>query len=571
MKKIRTNNLVIALAITILFSIPLLTNSIPGFTVDFTYHLTRIEGIKSGLASHQFPVYIYPYTNNGFGYASSLFYPDIFLLIPTLLYCLGIPIIVSYKVFIIIISFVTSYLSLHLFEHIFNNKFLATVSCLLYCFSDIRIALTYQASALGNIMGMMFIPLLYLSFYEYFIERKNNYLLIGISFTCMLLSHILSFAISVFIFGLFLLIDFIKNGFKKEKVICLIKSILLAIGLSAFFLFPMLEQMLSQKFWYQFLGELTNKSMMDMNRYSAKDLFSCFALDLFYYGKSYSDHRYIGTILSMGSSIFYLIDKIKYKNNNKKIDLIMVVLLCGELVQLKYIPIEFLKPLYTIQFLWRLDAFLVPLAIYIMFSVIRKMDNNKTIGYIILLLLFVNVFIEFNAINKVGSGIFNNNTTYQETIELGNGSKLLSQTNNINLYELVNGEYLPYTNSYDYQNANTNIEFANEETAVFDFERVGTTITFSTDYNFSDWIYMPLSWYKGYYYQELDDNGDVILENECVYNEYTKRVGLYMSEGSRMYRVYYKGTVIQKVSLAFSTVSFGLLCFVVYKRKIDND
>lgn len=571
MKKIRTNNLVIALAITILFSIPLLTNSIPGFTVDFTYHLTRIEGIKSGLASHQFPVYIYPYTNNGFGYASSLFYPDIFLLIPTLLYCLGIPIIVSYKVFIIIISFVTSYLSLLLFEHIFNNKFLATVSCLLYCFSDIRIALTYQASALGNIMGMMFIPLLYLSFYEYFIERKNNYLLIGISFTCMLLSHILSFAISVFIFGLFLLIDFIKNGFKKEKVICLIKSILLAIGLSAFFLFPMLEQMLSQKFWYQFLGELTNKSMMDMNRYSVKDLFSCFALDLFYYGKSYSDHRYIGTILSMGSLIFYLIDKIKYKNNNKKIDLIMVVLLCGEAVQLKYIPIEFLKPLYTIQFLWRLDAFLVPLAIYIMFSVIRKMDNNKTIGYIILLLLFVNVFIEFNAINKVGSGIFNNNTTYQETIELGNGSKLLSQTNNINLYELVNGEYLPYTNSYDYQNANTNIEFANEETAVFNFERVGTTITFSTDYNFSDWIYMPLSWYKGYYYQELDNSGDAILEKECVYNEYTKRVGLYMSKGSRMYRVYYKGTVIQKVSLAFSTVSFGLLCFVVYKRKIDND
>lgn len=154
---------------------------------------------------------------------------------------------------------------------------------------------------------------------------------------------------------------------------------------------------------------------------------------------------------------------------------------------------------------------------------------------------------------------------------MGLDSKLLSQTNNINLYELVNGEYLPYTNSYDYQNANTNIEFANEETAVFNFERVGTTITFSTDYNFSDWIYMPLSWYKGYYYQELDDNGDVILENECVYNKYTKRVGLYMMEGNRMYRVFYKGTVIQKVNLAISTISFGLLCFVVYKRKIDND
>ena len=221
MKRIRNNNLVIALAITILFSIPLLTNSIPGFTVDFTYLLTRIEGIKSGLASHDFPIYIYPYVNNGFGYASPLFYPDIFLLIPTFLYCLGIPIIISYKIFIFIISFVTSYLSLLLFEHVLNNKFLSIISCFLYCFSD--------------------------------------------------------------------------------------------------------------------------------------------------------------------------------------------------------------------------------------------------------------------------------------------------------------------------------------------------------------WIYMPLSWYKGYYYQELDDNGNVILENECVYNEYTKRVGLYMTEGSHLYKVYYKKTVIQKISFTISMVSFGFLCIVTNKRKINND
>lgn len=249
----------------------------------------------------------------------------------------------------------------------------------------------------------------------------------------------------------------------------------------------------------------------------------------------------------------------------------MIVLLCGELIQLKYIPIYFLKPLYTMQFLWRLDAFLVPLAIYIMLSVISKMKIKRTLSNIILLLLFVNVFIEFNAIKMVGSGVYNNNTTYQETIELGYDPKLLSQTNNINLYELVNGEYLPYTNSYDYQNANTNIEFANEETAIFEFERIGTTISFKTDYNFSDWIYMPLSWYKGYYYQELDDDGNVISENECVYNEYTKRVGLYMTKGNHLYKVYYKKTAIQKISMTISIVSFGFLCFVTSRRKKIND
>ena len=569
MKKIKNNNLLIAFVITVLFSIPLFTNMVPGFTIDLTYHLTRIEGLKTGLTSHQFPIYIYPYSNNGFGYASPLFYPDIFLLIPTFFYVLGIPIIISYKIFIFIISFVTCYLSLISFEYVFKDKFLSIICCLLYCFSDVRIALTYQASTLGNVMGMMFIPILFLSFYKYFIERKDCWFLIGISFACMLLSHVLSFVISVFIFGLFLIIDCLRNKFQKDRILCILKSMLLAIALSAFFLFPMIEQMASQKFWYQFIRELTFEQMMFASRYSLKDLFSSFTLDLIIYGSSYNDHRYIGTILSVGSIIFYLINKIVYKSKDKKYDLLMVFLLIGELIQLKYIPITFLKPLYTMQFLWRLDAFLVPIAIYIIAIAIQKVIKKRIIGCFILLLLMVNVFIQFKVIIRVGGP--NDNTTYQELIEPGYNQKMLSQTNNINLFELVNAEYLPYTNSYDYQNANTNIEFANEETAVYDFQRIGTTIIFNTNYNYNEWIYMPLSWYKGYYYQEIDANGNVIFEKECTYNEYTKRVGMFMEKGYRSYKVYYKGTIIQKLSLFISTISFVVMCLIIVKKGENDD
>ena len=78
----KSKKYLIALVIALLVSIPLYSKYTSGLTCDLTYHLTRIEGIKQSLQAHIFPAYIYPYANNGFGYAAPLFYPDIFLLIP---------------------------------------------------------------------------------------------------------------------------------------------------------------------------------------------------------------------------------------------------------------------------------------------------------------------------------------------------------------------------------------------------------------------------------------------------------------------------------------------------------
>ncbi len=158
-----------------------------------------------------------------------------------------------------------------------------------------------------------------------------------------------------------------------------------------------------------------------------------------------------------------------------------------------------------------------------------------------------------------------NETTYEEIKY--KGILILEDTHGFNVYELGQGEYLPLTNSYNYYGANTSIEFANEESAVWDFDRVGTTITFTTNYDWSDYIYMPLSYYKGYYYQELDDNGNILYEKECTYDEYTKRVGIYMDEGIHNYRVYYKGTAIQHITLFVSLFSFIAFVFCEIKKK----
>ena len=157
-----------------------------------------------------------------------------------------------------------------------------------------------------------------------------------------------------------------------------------------------------------------------------------------------------------------------------------------------------------------------------------------------------------------------NDMTYEEIRD--KGLSILDDTHGFNLVELGQGEYLPLTNSYNYYKANTNIEFANEESAVWDFDRIGTTITFTTNYSWSDYIYMPLSYYKGYYYQELDDNGNVLYEKECISNIYSKRVGMFMDEGIHNYSVYYKGTVVQHVTFFVSLLSF--IAFIFYKSKL---
>ena len=307
---------------------------------------------------------------------------------------------------------------------------------------------------------------------------------------------------------------------------------------------------------------------MESNRYNLIDIFSSFTLDRLLYGKTYNDHRYIGTILSAGSIVCYSVYKIKVRKKSI-VDCLFVIFLILLLVQLKSIPIDLLKPLYTMQFLWRFDAFLIPISIFIIGVCLSNINNRKLSVIIyttILIFCLFNTTIIYKAIDKTTNG-YTNQTTYDEIIENGNEEKMLSQTNNINLYELVNGEYLPYTNSYDYHHANTNIEFANEDSAVWDFERIGTTITFHTNYDYNDYIYMPLSWYKGYYYQELSNDGSVLYENECTYNEYTKRVGIYMEKGERNYKVFYKGTIVQKVSLIISLATVAIFSYIQIKYK----
>ena len=75
---IKFNKTIVGLAMVIIFaSIPFIDDVVYNGH-DLWFHMVRIAAVSQGLAEGQFPVRISTELNNGFGYANSLYYCDIF-------------------------------------------------------------------------------------------------------------------------------------------------------------------------------------------------------------------------------------------------------------------------------------------------------------------------------------------------------------------------------------------------------------------------------------------------------------------------------------------------------------
>ena len=548
------------LLLTILFCIPLYQSSL--YTgADIGFHVSRIKNISDGLRAHTFPIYIYPYINNGFGYASPMFYCDLFLIPSAFLYMIGIPILIVWKITLFIYALISCITIYHLSKAVFDLNIVQVFCTVIYMFSNVRINYYYYGGGLGNIIALSFLPLLLLAFYKIFVLKENCFKLLGISFTLLLLSHILSFTISVIFFVLLLIID-IKN-ISKDRIICILKAALLAVALSAWFLFPCIEQLLSQEFWSSFLNDTTNLGYFKESQRPILQVFSDYIFN------TSPNQQYLGIIYSIGGILCYLIYKIKNKfKRNEIVDVMAFVLMGGLFFETDILPLYEISILRHFQFIWRINIFLAPIAVFLIGKTISEFKIKNVIMTIMSIYLICNVAYMYKAFITCVDN-WPNEISYEEI--KNKGLSILNDTHGFNLVELGQGEYLPLTNSYNYYGANTNIEFANEDSAVWDFNRLGTTITFTTNYDYSDYIYMPLSYYKGYFYQEVDDEGNILYEKECIFDIYTKRVGMYMEEGTHNYRVYYKGTTIQHLTLFISLFSFIAFVFCeskqLFKRK----
>ena len=243
------------LVITIMASLPYMVDYIIS-SGDVGYHLLRIEGLKDGILSGQFPVRIAPKWLEGNGYASAIFYCETMLLPAALLRMIGFTVTTSYRFFMVFINGLTVWIAYYSFSRMFKNTNIGLMCSMLHTLSIYRIFKGITSGALGEAFGIMFLPLIVYGFYRVFTEDckakeyKWSFLPLSIGFTGIIQSHMLTCEL-VGAFTILLCVILWKKVFKKEIFLALAKTVITACLMSLWFVVPFLDYMITGNFTIQ--------------------------------------------------------------------------------------------------------------------------------------------------------------------------------------------------------------------------------------------------------------------------------------------------------------------------------
>ena len=439
---------------------------------DLGYHLTRIQQIALQIKSFNIPFFIHTELVGGLGYGNSLFYPELFLYIPSFFNAIGISIISSYKIFIIILTFITYLLMYITVKKISNKTSVGIISSLLYTFSLYRIVDIYTRAALGEVLAFTFMPLILLGLYELVYGDEKKYWVLPIGVLCVINSHIISFGVAIGFILLFLLLNIVRIFKDKARLKKVIISGVLSIFLSLSVMCPILEQAKSNDYKVFTNGtseKLSTKSLLItqifMNEYKA---LKCRTNEVV------NDQMNFGNgILLLVLPLFIFITK---WNNDKERKFIWSILICGIIILFMttiLFPWQFFNIFNFIQLPWRFN-----IVITLCFSLVGAYCfyysiSNKELIYI--LAIFI-VLTTSNYLDKV---------TYLDT-----------RTNDIQYQEIGQGEYLPSV--YDGQ-TNLDLYDIDNKDIKYEYQKEKGKITFKlTDEKNSKKLSIPLLYYKGY-------------------------------------------------------------------------
>lgn len=217
---------------------------------DLEYHLTRIASLSQALQDGQIPQRIQSDMLNGFGYASPLFYGELFLLLPALLLWLAIPIQTAYQIYAVTINFLTCAVAYWCFYKISGDWKKALCGTALYLLSVCRMLALTVRCAVGEYTAMAFLPLIVYGFYKIYTapdHRRHtlkDYLPIIIGLTGILQSHMLTCEMTAF-FIILGVILFWKKTFQPYRFLTLAKAAVFTFLLNAWYLVPFLQSTLS--------------------------------------------------------------------------------------------------------------------------------------------------------------------------------------------------------------------------------------------------------------------------------------------------------------------------------------
>lgn len=286
------------LALLLLFSsLPLMQDMILS-SGDLGYHMLRMMGVKDGILSGQFPVRIAPEWQQGYGYASSIFYGETLIYVGALIRLIGFSYITSYRLFILFINALTILIAYYSFRKIFEDRYIGLLCTVLYTLSVYRISKTFICGSLGETFGILFLPLIAYGFYRVFTqdtadkEYRFSWIPLTAGFTGLVQSHLLT-GEQVGAFTILLCLILLKRVFRKQTFLSLAKTVIYSVLLSAWFLVPFADYMLRGDFVIQ---HVSGRTIQYRGLYPAHLLFTFFRNgdNVFYSDNGMADSQPMG-------------------------------------------------------------------------------------------------------------------------------------------------------------------------------------------------------------------------------------------------------------------------------------
>lgn len=356
------------IVVSLIISFPLYSTNVRLYD-DLAFHLGRILSIANGLSAGEFPVRMYSYGLAGYGTPTGLFYPDIYMYIPALLYMCGLNLELSYNIYCIFLNFATAFIGWRAYTIILGSFRMGAVASLLYLTTFYRLMEFYAHGGLGTLTALAFFPLVFAGLISIFRQNDSQWILFTAGMSGIILSHIISATLAalgtvVFIVAWWL---FGSRDSRRLKIFC--KSVLFTILLTGWFVFPFLEAYSTMDFNIKSGGDLSNGPIFDR------------ALTpwLFFNVQALIGWPLAILTLLTGWRLLFTTRIGKYKFYLSLIFFSIVCLWLGT----QFFPWELVEPLpiigyifKTIQFPWRITCLVVTvlpvIATWLLYGVVRK-------------------------------------------------------------------------------------------------------------------------------------------------------------------------------------------------------
>ncbi len=527
-----------------------LSTSYQGY--DFYFHYRRLDVLIDAIRHGAFPNYI-DYSNvEGYGYFTKGFYCDV-ILIPFALIGLFTNTYIAYDAMIFVMTILCGVFTYHTVKVIYKSSYVALLAGILYTFAIYRLYDVYQRAALGEMLSFTFLPLIFLGLYHIVKGDYKKWYILTIGYSLLIFTHVIS-SVLMFLTLLIILVIYYKPILKEPKRIgYLFLAGLVTVAITAYYLFPVFEQLASNTFLYNGAGK-AGYGKVDFDL-----VFWGFLSGILYPDRAIWSG--VGIILILLILLRFFI-KGKKTEELRGADIGVIIGICFIIASSRIFPwgtFPF-SLIGFIQYPWRLyefaSWFFALGGAYYLSLLFVKNKSRAIVFAIIVVATMVTTYIHSENYKYLYSvkalQLYVRDSDENPTFE--------------NRYHLIGGEYFPARIlAIDYiHDRGEKVEFRNKDTQISNLERNDNVTSFDAEVHSADSLVLPLIYYKGY---SVTQNG----LNLPIEQSSTGLVQIPVDKSGRV-EAYYKGTTMQWVSFYISIISIlAFSIFIIWSKKKGHE